>query len=178
MVDEYRLDEDGEYPMIVDGENLSNTEVWRLIKLFDHECEELAGRFYDQCRKGVYGDAGRSEKFRAFWTEVGLRCGKEPEICYVKSHYQNFAEDVRREWAGLLGRPDVNERDKQTMHKALIVQEMLGLQSQHVPVQINKDSQQFAGDGYENRQTAANYGNHVEPSVLRKLMNSTNLTRH
>lgn len=164
--------------MIVDGERLSQQEVRRLIKLFDHECEELAGRFFDQCRKGVYGDAGRSEKFRAFWSEIGFRCGLDPQICYVKSHYQNFAEDVRREWAGLLALPHVTERDKQTMHKALIVQEMLGLHSQHVPVQINKDSQQFAGDGYENRQTAANYGNHAEPSLVKKLLNSSNLTRH
>lgn len=164
--------------MIVDGERLTQSEVRRLIKMFDKECEELAGRFFDQCRKGVYGDAGRSEKFRAFWAEIGLRCGKEPELCYVKSHYQNFAEDVRREWAGLLARPDVSERDKQNMHKALIIQEMLGLHSQHVPVQINKDSQQFAGDGYENRETSKNFGTHADQRMINKLLGSTNMTRH
>lgn len=164
--------------MIVDGERLTRSQVLRLIKLFDSECREMAGRFFDQCRKGVYGDAGRSEKFRAFWAEVGFRCGTTPEHCYVESHYQNFAEDVRREWAGMLARPDVRESDKQNMHKALIVQQMLGMQSQHVPVQINQDSQAFAGDGYENRQTALNYGNHAEPALVSKLLNSTNMTRH
>lgn len=164
--------------MIVDGERLTKSEVRRLIKLFDHECEEAAGQFYDQCRKGAFGDAGRSEKFRTFWTEVGFRCGTDPQICYVKTHYQNFAEDVRRAWAGLLARPDVAERDKQDIHKALIIQEMLGLQSQHTPVQINKDSQQFAGDGYENKQIAATYGNHAEPSQISKLMRSTAVKLH
>lgn len=164
--------------MIVDGERLSNSEVRKLTKFFDDECREAAGQFFDMCRKGAFGDAGRSEKFRAFWSEVGFRCGKDPQICYVESHYQNFAEDVRSALAGLLARHDVAEHDKQRIHKALVVQEILGIDSQHVPVQLKKDSQQFAGDGYENKQTASTFGNHVEQSMMRKLMNSTNLTRH
>ena len=161
--------------MIVDGENLSQQEVRRLIKFFDHECKEAAGQFFDMCRKGSFGDAGRSEKFRSFWTEVGFRCGKDPQVCYVESHYQNFAEDVRAALAGLLGRPDVRETDKQRIHRALVVQEMLGLQSQHVPVQLRKDSQQFAGDSYENKQTLATFGKHIEPSLMSRLMNSTKI---
>lgn len=163
--------------MLVDGEILSQQEVRRLIKAFDKECKEAAGQFFDQCRKGVFGDAGRSEKFRAFWSEVGLRCGVAPEIAYVESHYQNFAEDVRKAWAGLLARPDVTAKDKETIHKALIIQEMLGLQSQHVPIQLARDSQQFAGDPYEVRETAKTYGNHVEPSSIKRFMNSTSLRR-
>lgn len=161
--------------MIVDGEKLSQQEVRRLVKYFDHECKEAAGQFFEQCRKGLLGDAGRSEKFRAFWTEVGFRCGKDPQYCYVESHYQNFAEDVRAALAGLLGRPDVREKDKEQIHKALVVQEILGLESQHVPVQLKKDSQQFAGDGYENKSIVSKFGNHVEPSMMSKLMNSTKL---
>src|ERR1700742_1314154 len=129
--------------MIVDGENITNSEVRRLIKFFNHECKEAAGQFFDMCRKGLLGDAGRSEKFREFWREVGFRCGKDPQLCYVESHYQNFAEDVRAGLAGLLARPDVPERDKARIHKALIVQEMLGMVSQHTPIQLQKDSQTF-----------------------------------
>jgi len=99
-------------------------------------------------RKGLLGDAGRSEKFRAFWSEVGFRCGADPQLCYVESHYQNFAEDVRRELAGLLAQPHVRDKDKEQIHKALCVQEILGANSQHTPVQLNKDSQQFAGDRF------------------------------
>ncbi len=164
--------------MMVDGENLTNSEVRKLIKFFDHECREVAGDFFERCRKGLMGDAGRSEKFRAFWSEVGFRCGKDPQLCYVESHYQNFAEDVRRGLAGLLARPDVPERDKQQIHRALVVQEILGMHSQHVPVQLNKNSQQFAGDGHEVKQIAATYGNHPEPSLINKLLSTTAPTKH
>ena len=163
--------------MIVDGERLTNSEVRKLIKFFDHECKEMAGEFFDKCRKGVFGDAGRSEKFRSFWSEVGFRCGADPQLCYVESHYQNFAEDVRRELAGLLARPDVRDKDKEQIHKALCVQEILGVNSQATPVQLHKDSQQFAGDPFEVKQIATTYGNHAEPSLVQKLLNTT-ATRH
>lgn len=163
--------------MIVDGERLTKSEVRKLVKFFDHECKEMAGEFFERCRKGLLGDAGRSEKFRAFWSEVGFRCGTDPQICYIESHYTNFAEDVRRELAGLLARPDVKERDKEQIHKALIVQEILGMTSQHTPVQLHRDSQQFAGDGHEVKKTALNFGNHVEQSAIDKLLNTT-ATRH
>src|ERR1700721_992227 len=144
--------------MIVDGERLTNSEVRKLIKFFDHECKEMAGEFFEQCRKGLLGDAGRSEKFRAFWSEIGFRCGSDPQLCYVESHYQNFAEDVRRELAGLLARPDVREKDKEQIQKALC-------------------DQQFAGDPFEVKQIATTYGNHAEPSLVDKLL-STTATRH
>lgn len=159
--------------MIVDGEDLTNSEVRRLVKFFNHECEEAAGEFFDMCRKGLVGDAGRSEKFRAFWIEVGFRCGKDPQRCYVATHYQNFAEDVRAALAGLLARPDVPERDKEKIHKALCVQEILSLNSQNTPVQLKRDSQQFAGDGYENKQIAGTYGNAPEKSLIDKLLSTT-----
>ena len=165
--------------MIVDGERITKSEVRRLIKFFDHECKEAAGEFFDQCRKGAFGDPGRTEKFRAFWSEVGLRCGRDPQTCYVESHYQNFAEDVRRGLAGLLARPDVPEHDKQTIHRALIVQETLAINSQHTPIQIARDSQQFVGDAHEVKQIAITHGNHVEPAVMQQFLNTTAIkTRH
>lgn len=163
--------------MIVDGEHLTKSEVRKLVKFFDHECKEMAGEFFDKCRKGLFGDAGRSEKFRAFWSEIGFRCGCDPQLCYVESHYQNFAEDVRRELAGLLARPAVTEHDKQQIHKALIVQQMLGMNSQTTPLQLNKDSQQFAGDPFEVKQITTTYGHHPEPSTIDRLL-STTATRH
>lgn len=159
--------------MIVDGERLTKSEVRRLVKFFDHECKEMAGAFFEQCRTGKFGDAGRSEKFRALWSEVGFRCGAEPVECYVASHYQNFAEDVRRLLAGCLARTDVTEKDKQQIHKALCVQEILGVHSQHTPVQIQKDSQQFAGDAFEVKEIVKTYGKHAEPSMIDRLMSTT-----
>lgn len=163
--------------MIIDGENLTNSEIRKLVKFFDHECKEAAGTFFEQCRKGLLGDAGRSEKFRAFWSEVGFRCGADPQLCYVESHYQNFAEDVRSALAGLLARPDVPEHDKERIHKALCVQALLSVNSQNTPVQLKQDSQQFAGDRFEVKQIATTYGNHPEPSMIDRLLSST-ATRH
>jgi len=161
--------------MIVDGERISISEVKRLIKAFDDECKNVAGLFFDQCRKGKFGDAGRSEKFRAFWMEVGLRCGVDPQEAFVASQYDKFAEDVRSGWAALLARPDVSEHHKQTIHKALIVQQTLGMESQHTPIQVAKDSQQFAGDPFEVKEIAKTYGTHAEESLIKRLMNSTAL---
>lgn len=161
--------------MIIDGERVSKREVRRLIKFFDDDCRNAAADFFDRCRKGLFGDPGRSEKFRTFWNEVGLRCGRDPQDCYVATHYSNFAEDVRKAWAGLLARPDVSAKHKQDIHHALIAQQMLGMISQHVPFQIARDSQLFAGDAYENRQLAAAHGNHAEPSMVDRLMRSTAL---
>jgi hypothetical protein len=161
--------------MIVDGERLSRSEVRKLVKFFNDECREYAGQFFDQVRKGLLGDAGRSEKFRAFWSEIGFRCGKDLQICYVESHYQNFAEDVRAALAGLLARPDVSEFDKQRIHKALIVQQVLGMNSQNTPVQLQKDSQTFAGDRFENKQTAINFGNAPDQSAMQRLLGSTTI---
>jgi hypothetical protein len=117
----------------------------------------------------------RTAKFRAFWSEIGFRCGKDPQICYVESHYQNFAEDVRAALAGLLARPDVTEFDKQRIHKALIVQQVLGMDSQNTPVQLQKDSQTFAGDRFENKQTAVNFGNAPDQSAMQRLLGSTTI---
>jgi hypothetical protein len=161
--------------ILIDGEKLTKREVRKLVDIFTHECKEYAGKFFDLCRCSQIpgADAGRSEKFRAFWDQVGQICKTDPQVCYVESHYQNFAEDVRAMMAGMLARPDVTEFDKQRIHKALIVQQMLGECSQHTPVQLQKDSQAFAGDGYENKQTATNFGNTPDQSALAKLLGST-----
>lgn len=164
--------------MIVDGENLSNSQVRRLIEMVNKDAKEIAGQFFDQCRKGLLGDGGRAEKFRAFWTEIGFRCGRDPQDCYVESQYEHFIEDVREQYCNLLQRPDVKEADKRLMHQAIIVQTMLGIHSQRVPVQVKRDSQQFVGDRFETKQIAETYGAHAEPSLVDKLMASSNLTRH
>ena len=69
------------------------------------------------------------------------------------------------------------EAVKEQIHKALCVQEILGAHSDHTPVQLHKDSQQFAGDRFEVKQIATTYGNHAEPSLVQKLL-STTATRH
>lgn len=162
--------------IMVDGEKLTKREVKKLVEFFDKECMEYAGKFFELCKSSNIpgADAGRSEKFRNFWNEVSVQCGGvDPQVCYVSSHYQNFAEETRIALAGLLARHDVTEHDKQRIHRALIVQQMFSEMSQHTPVQLLADSQTFAGDPHEVKKTAENFGNAPDQTAINQFMGST-----
>lgn len=155
--------------MIVDGEHLTNREVRALVDMVRKDAMEYAGQFFDQCR---------SSKFRTAWTEVGLRAGRDPQLVFVEQQWTHFVEHVRSLYAQMLASPRVTEEDKARMHKALIVQAVLGQESQAVPVQVAPGTQQFEGEKYENRAIAQSFGTHAEPSLLAKLMGSASQTRH
>lgn len=155
--------------MVVDGERLSGREVRRLVEMFTKDCQEYAGQFFDQCR---------SVKFRKAWTEVGLRAGRDAQLCFVGAQWGHFAEHVRALYADMLTSPKVTEADKYRMHQALIVQAALGAQSQYTPVQLAPGTQQFEGEKYENKHIAEAFGSHAEPSLMAKLMSSSTLTKH
>jgi hypothetical protein len=59
------------------------------------------------------------------------------------------------------------------MHQALIVQAVLGAQSQETPIQMAPGTQQFEGEKFENKQIAAAFGERAEPSLMRKLLSTT-----
>ena len=169
MVIRYGLVQGGNLEMIVDGQKLSNSEVRKLIDMVRKDAQEYAGQFFDQCR---------SAKFRSAWTEVGLRSGRDPQLCFVDAQWTHFVEHVRSLYVQMLTSPKVTEDDKYRIHQALIVQATLGAQSQETPVQIAPGTQQFDGEKFENKQIASTFGEHVEPSLLAKLMQSTSFTRH
>lgn len=155
--------------MIVDGQNLTNREVRKLLEMFRKDCQEYAGQFFDRCR---------SVKFRTAWGEVGLREGRDAQMCFVEAQWSHFAEHVRTLYVGMLTDEKVVEDDKYRIHQALIVQATLGAASQHVPVQLAPGTQQFEGEKYENKQIAQTFGEHAEPSLMAKLLNSTSHTKH
>src|SRR6202035_6015845 len=103
--------------MIVDGENLTNQEVRRLLAMVRKDAEEYAGQVFDQCR---------SEKFRNAWREIGLRAGRDPQRVFVEQQWTHFVEHVRSLYADMLTSPKVTEADKYRIHQALIVQAALG----------------------------------------------------
>lgn len=152
--------------MIVDGQILTNQQVRALIRMVRKDAEEYAGQFYDQCR---------SAKFRSAWVEVGLRTGRDPQLCFVEAQWKHFVEHVRTLYVQMLTSPRVSEADKYRIHQALIVQAQLGAQSQDIPIQLAPGTQQFEGEKYENRQTAINFGDKAEPSLVKRLLNSTAL---
>ncbi len=164
-----RLDLDG-LGMIVDGQRLSKREVRALLDMVRKDAEEIAGRFYDQCR---------SKKFRLAWTEVGLRAGRDPQLCFAEAQWKHFVDHVRTVYVEMMSMPHVSEADKYRMHQANIVQAIFGLESQAVPVQLAPNTQQFEGEKYENKQIAQNFGEYAEPSLMRNLLSTTaGATRH
>lgn len=154
--------------MIVDGENLSDIQVSRLLDMVKKDAQEYAGQFFDQCR---------SVKFRKAWVEVGLRAGRDAQLCFVDAQWGHFVEHVRALYADMLSSPKVSEDDKHKIHQALIIQAVLGDRSQNAPVQMAPGSQQFHGEKYENNKIAENFGAYAEPSLMAKLMGST-ATKH
>lgn len=150
--------------MIVDGQNLSDSAVRRLLDMVRKDAQEYAGQFYDQCR---------SRKFRLAWTEVGLRAGRDPQLCFVDAQWGHFVEHVRSLYAEMLTSPRISEEDKYRIHQALIVQAVLGSNSQNAPVQMAPNTQQFVGEKYENNVIAKAFGEYAEPSLIKKLMSTT-----
>ena len=161
--------------MIINGEFIPSREVRRLMRMMTKDAKKVAADFFDKCRSGVFGDPGRTAKFRSFWSEIGLRCGADPQLCYIESHYTNYIEEVIKIYGGLLERNDVTQKDKDDIYMCLNVQAELGQFSQHTPLQVSRDSQAFYGDSYEHREIAKTYGTHAESSLINKLMTSTKL---
>lgn len=155
--------------MIVDGENLSNAQVSRLLDMVRKDAQEYAGQFYDQCR---------SVKFRKAWTEVGLRAGRDAQLCFVDAQWGHFVEHVRALYADMLTSPKVTEDDKYRIHQALIVQAMLSERSQNIPTQLAPGTQQFEGEKFENKHIGETFGEYAEPSLMKKLLSTTAATKH
>jgi len=141
--------------MIVDGERLTNSEVRKLIKFFDHECREMAALL----RAMPQGSARRCRPLRevprvlvrgrlSLWRRsAALLCGKPlPEFRRGRERELLAAGAASRARQGQGADP-----------QGALCPEILGANSQHTPVQLNKDSQQFAGDRFEVKQIATTY---------------------
>lgn len=135
-------------PILVDGDLLSDDEVRKLIKLVNDVAYEMAGQFHG-CK--------RSRKFRKQWPN---------EYDFAEQNWKNFiegaraflADTLRKYQSGIIkGKP--TEAD--SIHKALILQAMIGEASQNqTPIQVSTGTQAFDGDSAENRKTDENFGTH------------------
>ena len=117
--------------------------------------------------------ADRSDDGAVAWTEVGLRAGRDPQMCFVDQQWGHFVEHVRMLYAEMLTNPKVSEPDKYRIHQALIVQAMLSEVSQNTPIQMAPGTQQFEGEKYENKHIAAAFGDYAEPALVNKLLSTT-----
>lgn len=107
-----------------------------------HEAKEFAGVFYDQ---------DRSALFRSIWPTQDE---------YVRHKWPHFVAGVREAWSAMLGKPEIPQNVKDYVYDALIAD--ASERNSHSAldvVQLAPGTQQFAGDPFENRETAKNIGN-------------------
>jgi hypothetical protein len=152
--------------MIIDGEEVSDKEVFDVIRMMDHDCKEFAGQFFEE---------DRSKKFRKSWNEVGKLSKRSPQDAFVAHAWKHFVVHVRAWYASRLADPNEPEAMKVTLHRALIIQANWSQSAQAKDVlQLAPGTQQFAGDKFENKAIAETYGTEAE-SVRKTLLGTSAL---
>lgn len=156
--------------MIIDGEEVSDKEVFDVIRMMDHDCKEFAGQFFEE---------DRSTKFRKSWEEVGKLSKRPAWKCFVAHSWKHFMVHVRTWYAERLrdGGPlyEADERMRVTLHRALIIQASFSQSEQAKDVlQLSPGTQQFVGDKFENKHIAKTYGTEAE-SVRKTLLGTSAL---
>lgn len=140
-------------PIVLDGEVVTDKEAQSLRRMVAHDCKEFAGQFFDM---------DRSEKFRASWDAIGKTVRKSPQDCFVDHAWKHFIVHVRAWYAEKLKNPGIPEKEKDKLHKAMLLEAILGAdQNAESPVQLAPNTQQFIGDKHENTHIADTYGKSV-----------------
>ena len=125
----------------INGEQISITEAQKLIKMICTDAKQIAGEFHGM---------ERSAKFRANWPDEDL---------FAESEWKNFVAAARAMYAHRLGDPATPPAEARKMHLALVLERMVAEgQEKDNRLQLMPDTQQFAGDKYENRKILENYG--------------------
>lgn len=155
-------------PVMVDGELLEDEEVKDLLNMVNHDCKEFAGVFFEN---------DRSEKFRNSWNDVGQQLKRSPQDCFVEHAAKHFIVHVRAWYAQKLGDPKEKPKNKERMHKALILQTMIAQAQTETEqtIQMTPGDEQFKGDRKENANINETYGK--GPGDLRSRLLRT-ATRH
>jgi hypothetical protein len=113
------------------------------VKMLISDAKQIAGEFHGQ---------NRSEKFRANWPD---------EYKFASTNWKSFVEPMIRQYAELLGRPDVSEQDKHRIYIARLMWEKLGEgKERDNRLQLAPNTQQFVGDAFENRKIKEKFGTH------------------
>lgn len=137
-------------PLLVDGELLQDEEIIDILKMIDHDCKEFAGAFFEE---------DRSKKFRRTWNTVGKLSKRSAQDCFVDHAWKHFVVHVRAWYADKLASPNVSEKEKEKLHKALIIEYQRGQSKEAKDViQMAPNTQQFIGDKTENKHISETYG--------------------
>ncbi len=140
--------------IIVNGVRLGTKEAAARIKVIYDLAREIAGEFYDM---------NRSDKFRTNWPN---------QEEFAKSEWRSFVVSARTMLTEILTRDNVPVKEKDKIAQALIIERHISDgQETDNRLQIMKDSQQFAGDKFENRKILEKFGK--APNMRAYLRRST-----
>ena len=125
----------------VNGEQLSNKEALDLIRMLCNDAKQVAGVFHGM---------NRSKKFRANWPN---------EYVFADANWKTFMEAARAMYAERLNDPKTLPSDARKMHLALVLETMVGKDMEKDNrLQLAPDTQQFAGDPFENKKIVEDFG--------------------
>lgn len=145
-------------PIEINGEQISNEEATRLVRMLCEDAKKIAGEYHGM---------KRSAKFRVNWPD---------EYKFASANWRTFVASVRKMYADRLGDPKTKPEDARMMHFALVLQAKMG-QGQETDnrLQLAPNTQQFVGDAYENKKIVEKFG--VNKNMRAALMNNI-ATRH
>ena len=127
--------------IVINGELVTTEECTALIKMLYSDAQQVAGVFHGM---------SRSKKFRKNWPN---------EYLFAESEWKNFVVAAREMYLDRIKDPLTNPSDAKRMFQALYL-ERLAAEGQEADqrLQIKPDSQQFAGDPFENRKISDKFG--------------------
>lgn len=140
--------------IIINGEQITNDEAMKLVRMLCNDAKKMAGEFHGM---------NRSEKFRINWPN---------EYRFADANWKSFIESARQMYAVRLGDPKTPPKEARMMHLALVLQAQMGdgVETDN-RLQIAPGTQQFEGDKAENRSILEKFGK--RPNIRAALMNAT-----
>lgn len=153
---------------MIDGEVITDAELADLRRMIEHDCKMFAGVWFEQEPDPIFGEGGRSSKFRATWRDVGAQVGQPPVEVFVSTQWFRFVSDVRRMYGAKI--PRVPDDVKRRLHRACVIMNLLSeMPDARDVLQMESDSKAFRGDKFENKQVAETYGTRAASldSILR-----------
>lgn len=127
----------------INGEQVSASEAASLVRMLCNDAKQIAGVFHGM---------NRSPKFRVNWPN---------EYVFADANWKTFIEAARAMYAERLGDKSTSDVDKRRMHLAMVLQTMAEQGAEKdTRLQLAPNTQQFAGDKYENRKIVDRFGKH------------------
>jgi hypothetical protein len=132
---------EGKQYLVINGEEICTDEATELVRWLYNEAKQAAGEFHGQ---------DRSEKFRKNWPD---------EYVFADANWKSFVQEARKRCALRLGDPRTTPEEARRIHLALVIEAEVSKGKEIDPrLQIERNTQQFEGDPFENRKIVDQFG--------------------